>query len=902
MNLKVFLTLIITIVIASTCFAAGSTVDDFNINNTDAYCTSRSVTLYHTITADTNCEMCFSEDSNAENCSSKTSCTTGTTSFTLSSSDATKTVYAFVYDNLATTSSDDLSDTIILDTTKPVCSITSPTTTDLNTNTVDFTFTCTGASSTLGKIDSNVITSGTSLSTYLIANTVHTITLDANDAAGNIMTQITMDVIYDTNSPTTGSISADSTWTNSDTPTFNISATHHSGTSGLKMAFSCTNANGDTNWTDWITYATSYTDFNINKSTYGCITSDWNNTIYIKFKDAAGNIGSGRYKTTQFYDIVDPSEPTSLGASAGNAKVTLTWDTPDADDRSGNESLNVYMKTGSGSYSLKTNVSDENDTSKEITSLTNGTAYCFKMTTLDRAGNESDYSSEQCATPAAANSTISIHKNDATTNIDYAKNGDVINIDCSYSASVSGAKIKSKEYSPTNSEETLEDKTSSTTSLDYDYTVNFSNPQDRVTFWCEATGASDSSIKTVYIDNNAPIISWIDTNDTFVGVRKVAVKASDGRALDRVTFDFNKTTIASTKDSNLNHYFDLNSVKYENGEYALKATAYDKAGNKTEITRTITALNTLTPKQKAQKAIDQAKAEQIKANEIIAYFDREGLIVPVALTSKKTEADGLIASATPLVTTNPESALAKATSALTLLQEFNKTAVVETINTKVYNYDSNTLLAQLKNAGVSESNILLISQEITSAGIERKLLILKAGSESMRQAKIIITFTNDTNSDVVKIIEIIPKEFVDSAKKIISDQNFRIVKEDPVIEFTVNAPKGTKATFSYGIGEITTAQATSITDNNILQKFSAPPLLTDSNSKAENIVQDNNILFFIAIIFGGVIFFLIILIIIAVLFFIKFSHPKHGFGEGKTLIEHLTPEQEAEKKKWEANK
>ena len=301
MNLKVFLTLIITIVIASTCFAAGSTVDDFNINNTDAYCTSRSVTLYHTITADTNCEMCFSEDSNAENCSSKTSCTTGTTSFTLSSSDATKTVYAFVYDNLATTSSDDLSDTIILDTTKPVCSITSPTTTDLNTNTVDFTFTCTGASSTLGKIDSNVITSGTSLSTYLIANTVHTITLDANDAAGNIMTQITMDVIYDTNSPTTGSISADSTWTNSDTPTFNISATHHSGTSGLKMAFSCTNANGDTNWTDWITYATSYTDFNINKSTYGCITSDWNNTIYIKFKDAAGNIGSGRYKTTQFY-------------------------------------------------------------------------------------------------------------------------------------------------------------------------------------------------------------------------------------------------------------------------------------------------------------------------------------------------------------------------------------------------------------------------------------------------------------------------------------------------------------------------------------------------------------------------------------------------------------------------
>ncbi len=357
------------------------------------------------------------------------------------------------------------------------------------------------------------------------------------------------------------------------------------------------------------------------------------------------------------------------------------------------------------------------------------------------------------------------------------------------------------------------------------------------------------------------------------------------------------------KDTNNNYYFDLNSAKFENGEYPLKAIAYDKAGNKKELTRTITAVNTLSPKEKAQKAFDLAIAEQKKANEIIAYFDREGLVLSSDLNASKEEADTLITSASMQINSAPETALTKATSALTLLQEFNKKAVVETVDTKNYYYDSNNLTEQLKSAGVSEANMQLIIDSIVGSGVERKIVILKAGAENMRQAKVTITFTNDTNSDVIKIVEMIPKEFVTSAKMIISDANFRIVKEDPVIEFTINAPKGSKASFSYGIGEITTAQANTIIDNNVIQKFTTPPILISNTSKAEEMVQDNaGIIILIAIIFGGVILFIIFLIIVAILFFIKFSHPSHGFGEGKTIVEHLTPEQEAEKKKWEANK
>lgn len=901
LNFKI-ISIIFSIFFLATIVCAASSITDFNINNGASYTTSDSVTLYHTITADANCEMCFSADNNSQTCTEKVVCATGTSDFAIPLPDGTKTVYAFVYDNSVFSST--ASDTIVMDTNVPVCSITSPTTTDLNTTSVTFSYNCQGADYNIAKIDSNVITSGTNLSAYLTANVYSTITIDANDLAGNTMTQVSMDIIYDTNAPTAGTISADSTWTNDDKPTFSISATHHAGTTGMKMSFSCTNASGDTNWTSWITYATSYTDFNINSSTYGCVPSDWNKSIYIKFKDAAGNIDGNRYRATQLYDISDPSAPTSLSASAGNAKVTLSWTTPELDSRSGNESLKIYMKKDTGSYSLKTTLNDENDTSEEITGLVNGSEYCFKMTTVDRAGNESDYSnsdSSVCTTPSTATAAISIQKNNSSSNTDYAKNGDSINIECTYSADVSGAKIVAKAYSPTSNEDVLEDSSSSTDFLEYDYEVNFSNAQDRIVFWCEASSIGDSSTRTVYIDNTAPSVSWLDTNNTFVGMKRVLVKASDNKYFDKVEFDFNKVIYSSSKDSDNNYYFDINSVKFENGTYTIKAIVYDRAGNKTEITRNATFENTQTPKQKAEKAINDAKAKQKTANDLINYFETESLIVPQALTTKKVNADNLLNTAISTLTSSPESALTSATQAIALYDEFNKTAKVETTETKNYTMDSNNLAADLIKLGFSEEQTLSAINYITSTNITRKLIVVKAGDEAKRQVKIEISFTNDTNETLLKVIEIIPKELVDSAKKIVSDANFRIIQEDPIIEFSVPAQKGAKVTLSYGIGEVTTEVANKMIADEVVAKFTNPPILVENTVKTEEVVSKA--------LFSGTltiaIILLIILVIIAIIgatLFLKFRHPKdgHGFGEEKTIVEHLSPPKEEEKPKWSA--
>ena len=798
------------------------------------------------------------------------------------------------------TISSNLADGIIIDTNAPVCSITSPTTTDLNTSSVTLDFNCSGASSTLAKIDSNVIAaSGTSLSTYLTVNTIHTITLDANDAVGNMMTQMSMDVIYDTNAPTAGAISADSTWTNEDTPKFNISATHHSGTTGLKMAFSCTNASGDTNWTSWINYATSYSSFDINNSTYGCLTTDWNKTIYIKFKDAAGNIDSARYLATQLYDNVAPSTPSGLSVTAGNAKATLSWTAPSADNNSGNKGYKIYKRQGTSSFTSTPyeTITSPTTLTKEYTNLTNGTQYCYEISTYDLAGNESSQTTESCITPQTTTSNISVKKNDTTA--DYTKNGDVLSVVCTYSESASGAKMYWAYYTPNSSSQVLKESSSSVTSLSENLTVNTgATKYDKVGFRCEATGSAGSGTTYVLLDNNSPIISWFDTNNTFIGVKRIIAKASDDKYLSTVELDFNNVKYGTTKDANNNYYADINTIPFENGNYQLKATATDKAGNKTEITRTVTLENIQTPKQKAEKMISTAKDKQKTANDLISYFRRESVAVPQDLNIKKQNADNLLKTAeTDLAATKPETALDEATQAVALYEEFNKNAKIDTNQSKTYTYDSNSLIEKLKQLGFNEQQAKEVKERTNSMGIERRLIIVKVGDGNNSQAKIQITFTNDMNYDTVRIIEIIPKEFIDSAKKILSDSNFRIIQEDPIIEFTIPVQKGAKATISYGIGEITSEQANQMIQGNLIAKFSSPPLIIDKNTTTEQVI--GNALFPTQLLIIAIII-IIILIVIVIIFFVKFSHPGHGFGGEKTIVEHITPEAEPEKPKWTA--
>ena len=105
-------------------------------------------------------------------------------------------------------------------------------------------------------------------------------------------------------------------------------------------------------------------------------------------------------------DTTAPSEPGSITATAGNAKVTLSWTNPTDTDFNG---ANIYRSTTSGTLGDKVH-SAVTGTSKEDTGLTNGTAYYYTIKAVDKSGNESVNTAQVTATPsesAVATATVS---------------------------------------------------------------------------------------------------------------------------------------------------------------------------------------------------------------------------------------------------------------------------------------------------------------------------------------------------------------------------------------------------------------------------------------------------------------------------------------------------------------
>jgi hypothetical protein len=109
----------------------------------------------------------------------------------------------------------------------------------------------------------------------------------------------------------------------------------------------------------------------------------------------AGSSGGGTPPTTA-------SAPTDLTATAGDAKVSLTWTVPSSDGGSAITGYDVYEGTSAGAEgTTAVNASLIFATTDTVTGLTNGTTYYFKVEAVNGVGN-SAASNEASATPAAS--------------------------------------------------------------------------------------------------------------------------------------------------------------------------------------------------------------------------------------------------------------------------------------------------------------------------------------------------------------------------------------------------------------------------------------------------------------------------------------------------------------------
>ena len=767
----------------------------------------------------------------------------------------------------------------------PSCSITAPTTGDYNNrdNVADFDYSCTDAVDSNATLNGTLIIDGQDLNSLITTDGTYTIIVTAVDVDNNsITTQLSF--VFDSTAPTGTITSADYT---NDEPELTISA---SNTTGWKMYLSCEN---DGPWREY-DYTSTITNFDVTDDDYDCDNGldegDDEIYVYIMFKDKAGNFSTGTIRTDEMtYDSVDPDfDEADFTITAGDEEVEVTWTDPDDDTKLVSVTATVILDDDEIEELQKT----ANKESIVINDLENGERYDIELLLVDAAGNSVTLNDFASFTPQGNVATIKI-----TPTTEYVKSADKLTATCTFSKSGTDNAVLSYKYSGPSTDEEDIDEADGTVSGN----VTISNTNhSRITFYCTAKDTeSTSAYKT--IDNNKPIVEWKDTNNFFSGTKRVLFRATDNLELAKVELDFNNLVrTISTKDVNQNYYFDLNSFLYENGSYSLKAIATDGAGNKTEITRTITLDNYVSPKQLAEKAINDAKTKQKTAIDLINYYKEQGLVVPTELNAKNESANSLLAQAMSEINSQPETSKLNATNAAKLFEEFNLSAITQVTETVTYATDLNNSVEILQKYGLSNEDAIKQIATMQSSGIIRKLSIIQTASSANRQIRIEITFTNDTNSDIVKIIEVIPKELINSARNLISDANYRIIKDDPVVEFIVPVAKGASATISYGIGEITTAQAQELMNKNVINLFETSPIVLEGTLTTEttlkNLANGNELLFLI-------IGLLVILIIIAaIIMFIKFKMPGHGFGKEKSLIEHLKPEQKETKKKFEAFK
>ncbi len=119
-----------------------------------------------------------------------------------------------------------------------------------------------------------------------------------------------------------------------------------------------------------------------------------------------GGGGDSATTTTPTTDTTPPEDVTSLSAEPGDTKVTLSW-TASVNSEGDLAGQKVYYSSDGGTtYTTAESALDASAISYEVTGLTNGTCYMFKVTCYDEVPNESSGATVWCIPTSPEDFTI----------------------------------------------------------------------------------------------------------------------------------------------------------------------------------------------------------------------------------------------------------------------------------------------------------------------------------------------------------------------------------------------------------------------------------------------------------------------------------------------------------------
>ena len=234
---------------------------------------------------------------------------------------------------------------------------------------------------------------GVGWDTTTATNAGHALTAVARDAAGNSATSssvsVTVNNVAADTTPPTGSITinAGTAATNSTAATLTLSATDTGG-SVTQMRFS----NDGSVFSTAEVYATS--------KSWTLASGDGAKTVYVQFKDAAGNWSSAPITDTIVLDTTAPAISVVTASSITATGATITWTT--------NETATTQVEYGlTATYGQSTTLDLTLVTSHSVglSGLTASTLYHYRIRSKDAAGNEALGADATFTTPLPPDTT-----------------------------------------------------------------------------------------------------------------------------------------------------------------------------------------------------------------------------------------------------------------------------------------------------------------------------------------------------------------------------------------------------------------------------------------------------------------------------------------------------------------
>jgi hypothetical protein len=412
------------------------------------------------------------------------------------------------------------------------------------------------------------------------------------------------------------------------------------------------------------------------------------------------------------------------------------------------------------------------------------------------------------------------------------------------------------------------------------------------------------------IDSILPEVEWLEPfeNQKISGTQSLRVRATDvgenPSGINSVSFFYEDADGDwgflgfGERNSQDEFLLDWNTSRRDNGRFKIKARATDFGENASEEEIMITLENTWLEEAAAEQAF-VAAGEKKREFEAFYRVLREKNVSYAPLDALKQEADSNYSSASDLLESGINNPLAKARAekAEELYSEALGLVSISVYGSADYVFSNARLEKTFSDAGLSQELIPFAVESIEKFSVSRKIEIIKLsvsdGNSALYHVNIIVSFENASQEAInnLQLVEIVPKNFSESASMLSSNYEIIVLEEDPKIKFVFDNFRGqTSRTLIYSLKELVSQQeADAFIDGGVINDFVAPPIIvvseipitggdfSDASSDLlgglfSGILGDGSGLGGIAVIVGllVIILLLVLIVLVAVFIYLRF--------------------------------